>query len=1045
MRRLIDAAFARSRTVLLLFAVLVFGGAAAYVDIAKEAAPDVDIPVINVAVEYEGISPEDAERLLVRPMETELQSIEGLEELEAIAAEGYATITLEFGAGFDADQALDDVRERVARARPELPAGSEEPRVSEVNVALFPVLTAALSGRVPERKLVSLARDLRDRLEALPGVLEVDIGGDRDEVMDVLIEPSALQTYGLSFDKVADSVRRNNRLVAAGTLEAEQGRIPLKVPGVIQSRADVLSLPLKSVDGRVVTFGDVATVRRGFDAPDGFARVDGEPSVTLEIKKRVGANIIDTVAVARDVIDGQAARWEGAVDVTYLQNQADDIETAVSELENNVITAVVLVMLVIIAVLGPRAGLLVGIAIPGAFLTGILALYALGYTLNIIALFSLILVVGMLVDGAIVTVELATRRIRAGMAPHRAYASAAQRMAWPITASIATTLAVFVPLLFWPGMVGDFMKYLPITVIVTLIASLAMALVFVPVIGAVISGRPARAQTAGVAVADDDDVAEAMEPPPAPDRYYRLLARLVEYPKTVLAAAVLALVAVYAGYAELGRGVEFFPAIEPEQAQVQIRARGDLSVWEKDAVVRQVERRIEGIEGVDTVYARTLGSTRGAEQWLPADTIGLLQLEFADWRERPAAAGIIKAVRERASRQPGVIVQVAEQQQGPVPGKTIQLELASTDLATLHSATERVRRLMAELGGFVDVEDTRPLPGIEWRLEVDREAAARYGADVTLLGQAVRMLTSGIPLGGYRPDDADEEVDIRIRFPYAERSLEQLRTLRVPSDAGQIPIANFVTFRPAPKTGTIRRADGQRVVAVMADVAPGRLADEQVQRLRGALAEADLPAGVSTRFKGEDAEMRETQAFLLKAFVAAVLIMLVVLVTQFNSFSQAAIIGSAIIFSTAGVLLGLLLTGQPFGIVMGGIAVIALAGIVVNDNIVLIDTFNRYLNLGVDRRTAVLRTAMQRRRPVILTSVTTILGLMPMVLSLTVDLIGRDIAYGAPSSQWWTQLSSGIAGGLALATVLTLVLTPCLLMLTAPTISEAQRPNRNTS
>jgi multidrug efflux pump len=792
----------------------------------------------------------------------------------------------------------------------------------------------------------------------------------------------------------------------------------------------VFSLPLKTVDNRVVTFGDVATVRRTFKTPEGFARVNGEPSVALEIKKRVGANIIDTVASARAIIEERRASWGGGIHVTYLQDQADDIKQVVGELENNVLAAVVLVMLVIVATLGPKPGLLVGLSIPGAFLAGILTLYAMGYTLNIITLFSLILVVGMLVDGAIIVVEQANRRISAGMTPRLAYESAARRMAWPIAASIATTLSVFVPLLFWPGMVGDFMKYLPITVIVTLLASLLMALVFIPVIGAAITRRVAAGAPGGSTDVDADFDTDQDEDVPESDRYYRVLDWLLRYPRAVLGIALVLLVGTYVAYAELGRGVEFFPSVEPEFAQAQIRARGDLSVWEKDELVRGLEQRLNTADGIRTVYARTMGSTRGVEHFLPADTIGLIQFDFENWRQRRPAGEIIAEIRERASHTPGVVVQVAEQESGPPTGKAVQVELRGEDLGELEAGVDRLLAMMHGLGGFVDIEDTRPLPGIEWRLEVDRESAARFGADVLLLGQAVRMLTAGIQLGQYRPEDADEAVDIRIRFPYEQRSLDQLDELRVPTRVGQIPITNFVSFQPAPKTGTIRRTNGQRVMTVKADVAAGLLPDEQVQRIRAALPQAGLPQGIEVSFKGEAREMRDASSFLSKAFVAALFIMLIVLVTQFNSFSQAGIILSAIVFSTAGVLLGLLLTGQPFGVVMGGVAVIALAGVVVNNNIVLIDTFNRYRNRGTPVRMAILRTAMQRRRPVILTSVTTILGLMPMVLALTVDLIGRDIAYGAPSAQWWTQLSSGIAGGLALATVLTLVLTPCLLMLT---------------
>lgn len=1025
MNALIDAAFTRSRSVIVLFLLVLGLGATAYQTIPKEAEPDVPIPLVYVSMSHEGIAPNDAERLLIRPMERELQSIEGLDTMRATAAQGYAALTLEFDAGFDADQALTDVREQVDIARSELPADTDEPRVQAVNVALFPVLTVALSGSVPERTLVTTAQRLQDAIEALPGVLEVDIGGDREEVMEVIIGPTALESYQLSFDEVLSRFQRNNRLVAAGTLHTEAGRFALQVPGVIEERADIFELPIKVEGDRVVTLGEIATIRRAYADPEGFARIDGEPAVALEIKKRVGANIIETIAGVRGIIAAEQAQWQDRIHVTYLQDKSEQVRTLLGDLQNNVLTAIVLVMIVIIAALGPRPALLVGLAIPGSFLAAILVLQALGLTLNIVVLFSLILVVGLLVDAAIVTVELADRRRHAGLPPREAFASAAQRMAWPIIASTATTLAVFVPLLLWPGIVGAFMRYLPITVIVTLIASLAMALIFVPVLGARLFGR--RGPTKPSAAPPAPEEARPVNPR---DPYLRLLGRLLDRPGSTLMVAVALLVGTYAAYGAFGRGIEFFPAVEPDFAQVQVRARGDRSVWEKDAIVRAVEARLLAIDGVEHVYTRTRAAAgTGAEDWA-ADVIGVIQLDFADWQVRPPAQHLIATLRARTADIPGIIVQVQAQEQGPTAGKPIQLEISSRDPTQLGPAVEAIQARMTVLGGFVDIEDSRPFPGVEWALEMDRVQAARFGADVALLGQTVQLVTQGITVGEYRPDDADADVDIRVRYPVGERSLDRLQRLRIPTEAGPVPIANFVRFVPQPKTGTLTRVDAQRVITLEADVAPGRLVSAQTERLKAALAEADLPATAAVRFKGEDEDIREATTFLRNAFLAAIVLMLGVLLTQFNRFDQALIILTAIGFSTAGVLLGLLITGRPFGIVMVGIGVIALAGIVVNNNIVLIDTYNAHRAWGLPRKEAILRSARQRRRPVLLTSLTTILGLLPMVFQLNVDLIGATVEVGAPSTQWWTELSSAIAGGLAFATLLTLILTPCLLMLT---------------
>jgi len=1027
-KAIINAAFSRGRAVALTFAMILLMGGSAYLSIPKESEPDVTIPIIYVSMSHEGISPEDAERLLVKPMEIELQSIEGIKDMRSVAGEGHASVMLEFDAGFDADQALQDVREKVDIAKAELPPESDEPRVTEINLSLFPVLTVVLSGDMPERSLVMIARNLRDKIEALPGVLEVDIGGDRQDILEVIANPSVMETYNISFAELFTLLQRNNRLVAAGALDTGTGRMVLKVPGVIEEIEDVLNLPVKVAGNTVVTFKDVATIRRTFKDPDGFARVGGQPAVVLEVSKRSGANIIETIEQVRAIIESERRVWPQGIAVSYLQDKSKQIRDMLGDLQNNVITAIVLVMIVIIAALGLRPAILVGLAIPGSFLAGILVLNGMGLTMNIVVLFSLILVVGMLVDGAIVTIELANRKIAEGIARKTAYAQASIRMSWPIIASTATTLAVFVPLLFWPGVVGEFMKYLPITVLVTLIASLAMALIFIPVLGGMIGERKNDDTTsiAAIQAAEDGDLSRIGG---ASGVYLRGLMLLLRHPAKTFGVALLFLVGAYAAYISFGRGVEFFPSTEPDFAQVQVQARGDLSVLERDALVRKVEQRLLGVPELKTVYARTIGAGQPSQGDMPEDVIGVIQMEFINWRARRPAAEIIPELRQKTADIPGILIQIREQESGPSGGKPIQIELSADDTWKLSAAVAQLRLALDQIGGFIDVEDSRPLPSIEWRLNIDREKAALYGADTALLGDAVKLITTGIKLADYRPDDADEELDILLRFPLDARNLERLNLLRVPTARGQIPINNFVTIEPAQKTGTINRTDARRVMTIKADVAEGLLADEQVRKIKAALTETALDPAVEIRFKGQDADQQEAMVFLINAFITAIFLMTIILVTQFNSFYQAGLVLSAIVFSTAGVLLGLLVTGQPFGIVMGGIGVIALAGIVVNNNIVLIDTFNDLKKHGLAPLDAILRTAAQRMRPVLLTSITTVLGLLPMVFAVNIDLIGQDIAVGAPSTQLWTQLASAIAGGLTFATVLTLVLTPCLLML----------------
>ena len=1034
MNALIDAAIGRARTVLACLLLVLIAGTYAYVTVPKEADPDVSIPILYVNVSHEGISPEDAERLLGKPIEAELRDVEGVKEMRSTAFLGGANVVLEFDAGFDVDLATADVREKVDLAKPELPEDADEPTVHEINLSLFPVLLVTLSGDVPQRTLLRLARRLQDRVEGLSQVLSAQIAGDRDELIELVIDPLVLESYNLDARDVIDAVGRSNRVVAAGALDTGQGRFDIKLPGLFESAQDILDMPVKVNGDAVVRFKDIGALRRTFKDPEGRARINGQRAIALEISKRTGENIIETIEEVRAAVEDERRSWPETVVVTYSQDKSSDIRTMLRDLQNNVLSAILLVMIVVVAALGLRSAGLVGIAIPGSFLTGILILAAAGMTVNIVVLFSLILAVGMLVDGAIVVTEYADRKMSEGLNKESAYALAAKRMSWPIVAATATTLAAFLPLVFWPGIVGEFMKYLPITLLATLTASLAMALIFVPTLGAIF-GRPGGAADSGtmkaLAAGEHDDLT-AMPGPTG--TYVRLLGRALDHPGKVLVAAAAVLVAVQFAYGTYGRGVEFFPEVEPDNAALQVHARGNLSIEERDRLLGQVEARIEELQREKSefhaIYARSQASS-GVQRDEPEDLIGTIQLEFTDWQLRRPAEQILAEVRARTANLAGVIVEPRKQESGPPVGKPVQIQVSADAPELIGPAIEHIVAGLEQIGGFVDLEDGRPIPGIEWEIRVDRAQAAKFGADVSLIGSYVRMITNGMKLGEYRPDDSDEEVDIVVRLPRALRSIAQLDQIRVQTDAGLIPVVNFVERRARPKVGLLRRVDGQRVMTVKADVAPGLLADNQVRRLRAWLTSAELDPRVSIAFKGEDEEQKVALAFLGKAFAVALFLMAIILVTQFNSFYSAFLILSAVVMSTTGVMIGLLVTDQPFGIVMSGIGVIALAGIVVNNNIVLIDTFDR-LRPGTETvREAILRTGAQRLRPVLLTTITTILGLMPMVLGMNVDFIGRTIELGAPSTQWWRQLSTAIVFGLSFATVLTLVVTPSALMLRA--------------
>jgi multidrug efflux pump len=738
----------------------------------------------------------------------------------------------------------------------------------------------------------------------------------------------------------------------------------------------------------------------------------------LEVKKRPGENVIHTVEKVKGIIEAQKLKWPDHIQVTYTGDQSEHIEEMLLDLQNNVISAVLLVVIVIIAALGARSAMLVGFAIPGAFLTGILVLAVWGFTVNIVVLFSLIMAVGMLVDGAIVVTEFADRAMGEGIEKKQAYALAARRMAWPIIASTATTLAAFAPLMFWPGIMGEFMKYLPFTLIAVLSASLFMALVFVPTLGTVFGKQRVLSAKAKkqIKIAEEGELTKLSG---FVGKYVRLLSVAIYHPFKVLLLTIAVSIGVFMAYGASGLGSQFFPDVEPDGVNVIVRSHGDLSIFEKDAVMREVELRILPMDEIETLYTRTGGK----------DQLGTLRVNLIDWDLRRKADVIVEEIYQRTDDLAGVEIEVRKDQNGPRSGKDLQLQLSSRFPDDLEHAVRTIRKALEANPQFTNVEDNGSKPGIEWQLNVNRRLASTFGADAALVGSTVQMVTNGLKIGEYRPDDVDDEVDIHVRFPEDKRSLERLDSLRVKTAQGLVPVGNFVTREAVQKTDSIRRVDSRRVITVQANLIPGAQLTKELPKLMAQLPELGISQSVDINVRGQNEDQQESQDFLANAFGVALFVMAIILVSQFNSFYQSFLILSAVLFSTVGVFLGLMITREPFGIVMSGIGVISLAGIVVNNNIVLIDTYNVMRKEGYSVDEAVLRTGAQRLRPVVLTTVTTILGLMPMVLKMNIDFVARTVSFGAPSTQWWSQLSTAVAGGLAFATVITLVLTPCLLAL----------------
>ncbi len=1224
MTGIVDWAAGRARMVMAFILLSLVVGGYSYSTLPKEGEPDIEIPALFVSVQFPGISAADSETLLVKPMETELADLDGLKTMTGTAAENYAGIALEFEFGWDKTKIMADVRDAMSTAESQFPDGYEKYSINEINFSEFPIIIVNLTGPVPERTMARIAKNLQDDLEALDSVLEAGLAGNRDEMLEVVIDPLRLEAYNVTAGELINVVQNNNQLIAAGEVDSNQGTFAVKIPSSFDEARDVYALPVKTNGDRVVTLGDLAEINLTFEDREGTARFNGEKTLALQVVKRKGFNLIDTSERVQEVVEASAADWpeglQAAVTVGTSNDQSRVVNSMVQQLLGSVFTAIALVMIVVLAALGIRAALLVGFAIPTSFLLCFAFLALMGISVSNIVMFGLILAVGMLVDGAIVVVEYADARQQQGEGPMQAYVSAAKRMFWPIISSTATTLCAFLPMLFWPGVPGEFMGMLPVTLIFVLSASLVVALVYLPVMGGV-TGRLERWMAdrmdaiaalrwylhpllfliaaamvavpmifmqplfdvigARFAVMDGLDILGSVIPTFAvvflcvvalcalvsvgiagvmlallaffgvfkrlgrggrwvaskifrkePDRieagyrrngFGRFISGIVGNP--VMPLVVAGVVFVFVGtimifFGNNSRGVEFFVESEPEQAIVYVLARGNLSLEEKDALLQQAEEIVLDHPGIQTAFAFAgeggLNSNTGGAQ-APKDSVGQIQLETIPWEDRPNKSTplftvpflnftvnrdvqdpafdgdvVLADLTEQLSELPGIRIEILNLSRGPASGKPVHLRLKSDSYSDLLAAAAMARQKYEETPGLTLIEDTRPLPGIDWQIDVDVEKAGRYGADVVTVGAMVQLVTRGILLDTMRVDTSDEEIEIRVRLPEEDRVLSTLDTLKVRTSDGLIPLSNFITRTPVPKLAEINRIDQERHLDVKADVLPGLVkvvettrvdgaevqttlatlrpsgadgdvtaldgstykvldrtsdgvgvdlqagvrdsslrllpvnANERIAELTKWLDEKPFPLGVTTEWTGDQEDQAESQAFLSSAFTAALGLMFIILLAQFNSFYNAVLVLLAVVLSTTGVLIGMLVMDQTFSIIMTGTGIVALAGIVVNNNIILIDTYQEYERY-MPRIEAIIRTAQARIRPVLLTTITTMAGLAPMMFGLSLNFAEGGYTIDSPTALWWKQLATAVVFGLGIATVLTLLVTPSML------------------
>jgi len=1037
---LIDGAIKRRKVVLGVTLIAAIFGLFAYLSMPRESQPDIDLPYISVVVPYPGVSPEDAERLLVKPLELELQTIQGIKSMNGVARQSMAVVTLEFEADFNKDKALEDVRAKVDLARGKFPPDAEEPIIQEANFSGEPIIGIVVSGAAPERELFRLAQSLKDRLESTDGVLEVFMSGGREEVLEVEIDPLRMEAYNVTTGELAQVIGRNNQLVPAGSLRSGSGQFAVKVPGVVEDPQDVLALPIKRNGDRLVTIGDIGEVRRTFKEPTSISRFNGHPAFILEVSKRGGANILDTVQTVKKVTEAEAKRWPATAKLDYLYDESEFIGRTLVVLESGLMMASLLVMMIIVASLGIRQGLMVGASIPICFLLAFLMINGMGVTLNMMVMFGMVLAVGILVDGGIVVVEYADRRMAEGLPKEEAFAAAGKRMFWPVANGTLTTLCAFVPFMFWNSIAGKFMSFLPLTLFFVLGASIFVALIFTPALGSIFARKTA---------IDEEHLAEIVKSEHGDPRemkgfmgwYARTLTALGAHPTRTIGLALVAVVAIFIWFGKTPHRTEFFFEDDPEFTQVFVKARGNLSPEAQDALVRQVEARLDGVKGVESFSVRAGGfSSNGGPNSAPNDTIGRIRVDFVDYEGRlklgVRGKDIEKAVRARVTDMPGLQIEVRGPQNGPPVGKDIQVQLQSRDPAALNRAADIVKAKLAQDPQLIELEDNRTSPGIEWNLAVDRAAAGRYGVDVLSVGQTIQFLTGGVLMGRYRPDDAEDELDIRVRFPPTARNVAALEELKITTPTGPVPASYFIKRVPAQQVTQIMRRDGQRIVIVQANAADGVAANQKIAQLKPWLEKANLDPAVTSKFVGADEEGQKAVQFFTVAILATIFMMSVILLWQFNSFYGVLVTLSAVILSTVGVLLGVQVnlahTFDYVSVIMMGTGIVALFGVVVGHNIVLVDTFYHLRHEGHAADEAAIRAAAQRFRPVLLTTLVTVVGLLPLMFQIHPNFHTGHIEYKAPGSEWWVQLSASVVWGLSFATLLTLVLTP--VMLAAPKV-----------
>jgi CzcA family heavy metal efflux pump len=1025
-------ALKRQVTVLALLVIIVVAGLYSYATLPRESFPDITIPYVFVTTTYEGVAPADMEELITIPIERKLKGIDDVEEIRSTSAEGLSTVAIKFLPKIDLDDALQKVRDKVDQAESDLPADlQDDPVIKEVNFSDMPVIRVVLSGPFSLRRLQNLAEDIQDRLESISGVLEARLTGGLEREIHVEFDLDRVRAYNVPFSSIVGSLTNSNVNMPGGSMDIGEGKYLVRVPEDFQHPSEIFSIVAFVRDGKPVYLRDLAIITDAYKDPLTRSRINREKSVTIGVLKRSGENIVRVTDEVKRVVNEMRPELPQTLRIDLTADQSNDVRLMVSDLENNIISGLILVLAVIFFFIGGQSAIFVALAIPYSMFITFSLLTGFNVTLNMVVLFSLILALGMLVDNGIVIVENIYRHMQQGEPRQEAAAMGTDQVAWPVITSTLTTLGAFSPMLFWPGIMGEFMGYLPMTLIMALSASLFVALVINPVL----SARYQKIKT------KNPSRKRASREPLIKQFYLVLLKWSLRHRWLVIASAVVLLIAATLAFVFFGKGTEFFPDTEPRRAYVNIKMPEGTNLDTSDQLVARIENIVSEYEDIRYVISN-IGAIGGDpfSQGGTGTHISRVVLDFKDFHDRARPSSeIIKEVRQKILKTiHGAEVQVEKEEEGPPTGPPINIEIFGEDILMLGELAARARKIIKDIPGLVDLKDNFVKGKPEIRVRVDKEKSALMGLDTYTIAYTVKSAINGVKAGVYR--EGKDEYDIIARLPERDRqSIKSLKRITVSGPQGEpIPLTSLAEVKLGSGIGAIMRLDQKRVVTISGDVS-GRLANDVIKDIDARLSQQiDWPKGYSFQFTGEQEEQAKARAFLSKAFFACIALILLILLTQFNSLVTPLIILASVVFSLIGVFLGLLITGTAFGIIMTGIGVISLAGVVVNNAIVLIDYINQQLAKGLSSTEALLRAGAVRFRPVMLTAITTILGLLPMATGISFDFGKMAFDIGGESSQWWGPMAVAVIFGLGFATLLTLILVPVLCSLAHGFRGQAQ-------